>query len=126
MIFFSTSRTQSLTKLVAKYLKICSFKMSYFLNLKGYEMHLFGLARIKPVANRCFSPAPTLQCWGSIGDEEHNFMFQHCHGGAGDDFTVRCKFFCNNFVQDCITARKAADISNGFWCVISKRVNQFS
>ena len=53
-------------------------------------------------------------------------MFQHCHGGAGDDFTVRCKFFCNNFVQDCITARKAADIANGFWCVISKRVDQFS
>ena len=89
-------------------------------------MHLFGLARLKPFANRYFSPAPTLQCWGSIGDEEHNFMFQHCHGGAGDDFTVRCKFFCNNFVQDCITARKAADISNGFWCVISKRVDQFS
>ena len=126
MIFFSTSRTQSLTKLVAKNLKICPFKMPYFLNLKGYEMHVFGLARLKLVANRYFSPAPTLQCWGSIGDEEHNFMFQHCHGGAGDDFTVRCKFFCNNFVQDCITARKAADISNGFWCVISKRVNQFS
>ena len=26
----------------------------------------------------------------------------------------------------CITARKAADISDGFWCVISKRVDQFS
>ena len=97
MIFFSTSRTQSLTKLVAKNLKIHSFKMPYFLNLKGYEMHLFGLARLKPFTNRYSSPAPTLQCWGSIGDEEHNFMFQHCHGGAGDDFTVRCYFFLHQF-----------------------------
>ena len=88
--FFSTSRTQSLTKLVAKNLKICPFKMPYFLNLKGYEMHSFGLATLKPFANWYSSPAPTLQCWGSIGDKEHNFMFQHCHGGAGDDFTVRC------------------------------------
>ena len=84
---------QSLTKLVAKNLKIHSFKMPYFLNLKGYEMHLFGLARLKPFAKRYSSPAPSLQCWGSIGDEENNFMFQQCHGGAGDDFTVRCSFF---------------------------------
>ena len=75
--------------------------MPYFLNLKGYEMHSFGLATLKPFANWYSSPAHTLQCWGSIGDKEHNFMFQHCHGGAGDDFTVRCYFFCNNFVQDC-------------------------
>ena len=26
----------------------------------------------------------------SIGEEEHNLMFQHCHRGTGDDFTVRC------------------------------------
>ena len=58
--FFSTWRTQSLTKLVAKNLKIRSFKMPYFLNLKGYEIHLFGLARLKFFANRYSSPAPTL------------------------------------------------------------------
>ena len=61
--------------------------MRYFLNLKSYEMHLLGLARLKSFANRYFSPAPTLQCWhngwGLIGDEEHNFMFQHCHGAQG-------------------------------------------
>ena len=88
-------------------------------------MHLFGLARLKSFANRYSSPAPTLQCWGLIGDEEHSFMFQHCHVGAEDDFTVRCQFFCNNFVQDCITARKAADISNGFWCVILNALINF-
>ena len=97
--------------------------MPYFLNLKGYEMHSFGLATLKPFANWYSSPAPTLQCWGSIGDKEHNFMFQHCHGGAGDDFTVRCEFFLQQF---CPRLYKTADISNSFWCVISKRVDQFS
>ena len=53
-------------------------KIPYFLNLKGYEMHRFGFARLKPFANRCSSPA--LQCWGLLGDEEHYFMFQHSHG----------------------------------------------
>ena len=56
-------------------------------------MHLFGLARLKPFANRYSSSAPTLHCWGSIGDKQHNFMFQHCYSGAGDEFAVRCWFF---------------------------------
>ena len=44
---------QSLTKLVAKKkkVKIRFLKVLYFLNLKGYEMHLFGLAKLKPFAN---------------------------------------------------------------------------
>ena len=85
-------KLQSLSKLVAKNLKILSLKMEPFKlrKLKGYEMHLSGLARLKPFANHYSSPAPALQCWGLIGNEEHNFMFQHCHGGAGDDFTVMC------------------------------------
>ena len=97
---------QSWTKLVAKYLKICSLKMLHFLNLKGYEMHLLGLVRLKLFANRYSSPAPTLQCWGLIGDEEHKFMFQHCHSGAGDDFTVGC-FFLQQF---CILSK--IEVSN--------------
>ena len=102
MIFFSTSRTQSWTKLVEKKSENPLSKMPYFLNLKGYEIHLFGLASLKPSANRYTSPAPTLQCWGLVGDEEHNFIFQHCYGAwGGGDFTVRCYFFSNNFVQDC-------------------------
>ena len=91
--FFSTSRTQSWTKLVEKKSENPLSKMPYFLNLKGYEIHLFGLASLKPSANRYTSPAPTLQCWGLVGDEEHNFIFQHCYGGVGGDFTVRCYFF---------------------------------
>ena len=67
--------------------------MPYFLNLKGYEMHLFELARLKPFVNQYSSPAPSLQCWGLIGDKEHNFMFQHCHGGAGMILPKDVKFF---------------------------------
>ena len=55
---------QSLTKLVAKILKIRSFKMPYFLNFKGYEMHLFGLAILKPFGNRYSSAAPFFNVGG--------------------------------------------------------------
>ena len=43
-----------------KNLKICSLKMPYFINLKCYEMHLFRLARLKPLPNRYTSPAHPL------------------------------------------------------------------
>ena len=54
-------------------------KFNFFLGIYP----LFGLARLKPFANRYSSPAATLQCWGLLGEEKHNFMFQHCHGGVG-------------------------------------------
>ena len=40
--------------------EIHSLEMLYFLNLKGYEMHLFGVSKIKAFCKPVFLPFPHL------------------------------------------------------------------
>ena len=55
-------------------------------------MHLFGSVRLKPSTIHYPSPSPIIQCWEVLGDQERNFVFQHCAGGVGEGFTVRFEF----------------------------------
>ena len=124
--FFSTSRTQSLTKLFGKFYEKCSVEMLYFLKFRGNETTLFVLARFKPLPISHASPFPTIQCWGVLTDEKQNFVFQRCSGGMGDTFALVHKIFPKHFVKDCITVMKSRSSINGFGLVIPERVSQIS
>ena len=66
--------------------------MLYFLILKGYEMHLFVLARIKPFFCKSDIPPPPLPSFNLAGcyvTRNHNFTFQQSVNAI-----------CNKFVQD--------------------------
>ena len=54
--------------------------MPFFLIFKGYKMHYFRVSKIKACCNLYPSPIPTVHLWVVLDDEEHNWMFQHCHG----------------------------------------------
>ena len=53
--------------------------MLYFLTMKGPEMHLFGIARLKLMTYQYPFPVPIVKYWVVLHEEEHNFMFhQFC------------------------------------------------
>ena len=56
-------------------------------------MNPFLVGKIETFCKPAFLSHPHRSMLGWLGDEEHNFMFQNCHGGVGDDFTVRCYLF---------------------------------
>ena len=56
------------------------------LYLKGYEMHLIKVNKIKTFCKLLFLPLPYPSKFGSVGAKKCTFMLQHCYEGMGDNF----------------------------------------
>ena len=73
VLYLGFTEPQSWENIVATKFEDCSFKTLYFLNLKGYEIHLFRLARLQPPA-MLYPFLLHHQYWIVLGKEENNSM----------------------------------------------------
>ena len=99
--FFSTSRTQSWTKLVEKKSENPLSKMPYFLNLKGYEIHPIWVSKFKAFCKPVYLPRPHPSMLGVGRWRGAQFHISTLLRGRGGWFYRKVLFFSNNFVQDC-------------------------
>ena len=75
--------------------------MLYFLNLKGYEMYLYGLARFKPFANQNSSPCPPPFNVGGCQERRSTILCFNIVTGAWGWFYCKVLIVFNKFVQNC-------------------------
>ena len=112
-------------------LKTRYFKMSYFCIIWKVMKCIFWVARLKSFTIHYSSPSLNIQFWLVLGDEKHNFRFQYCQAGVGDDFIIRCKFcemsICCKRHIDCLEHKPLTHDKeyNVYWQIINMPLLSF-